>query len=50
MAAERVYDGDEAYFPDFGCWLKPGDPVPESAPADPRFVAKAHRKPKAEES
>lgn len=49
-AKERVYEGDEAYFPDFGKTLKPGDEVPESAPDDPRFVAKAHRKPKAEEN
>lgn len=51
--ADRTYDGDEAYFPDFGAWLKPGDDVPEDAPEDSRFVAKAekaHRKPKVEES
>lgn len=37
--AERVFAGDdEQYFPDFGAWLKPGDPVPDGAPDDPRFI------------
>lgn len=49
-ARERVYDGPEAYFPDFGRVLKPGDEVPENAPEDVRFVKKTAGKPKVEES
>jgi len=45
---DRVYAGDdEQYFPDFGVWLKPGDPVPDDAPDDdPRFIpaSKSHKR------
>jgi hypothetical protein len=39
--SSRVFAGDgEESFPDFGKWLKPGDPAPAGAPKDdPRFVS-----------
>jgi len=44
-----VFAGDdEQYFPDFGLWLKPGDPAPAEAPKDdPRFVTSGSKAAKA---
>lgn len=46
---DRVYAGDdEQYFPDFGVWLKPGDPAPDGVSKDdPRFVSRSSKAAKA---